>query len=293
MRKRKEWAFRLHWESKDHSYGWFSLLTYTENAVPWLDKETGEIFKLDEENPFGEIDLDRVSELYHSNRYETVPLKSDIQLFLKRLRSEQKYHSKKQNFENTNIRYYIVSEYGEHNTERPHYHAVLFGVHPYVRDRMVNHQKVWKNGIATARHLETSSPKGFMYMTKYLFKQQNIDAYPIRPFQLMSKKPYIGKRFEDYALQSLKKSGDIDLKDGDKWESIPRIYKEKLPFLTKKQLINGKRLRIQEDQEKILHYCEKNGKKDPDLLEMEKKAYYNKEYELELLTMKNKYNECI
>lgn len=94
----RQWANRCMLELQYHDSAYFITLTYNDLHVPthWYpDPDTGEAFP--------SLSL----------------LKRDLQLFFKRLR---KAHS------DDHIRYYAAGEYGS-TTLRPHYHAIVFGLH--------------------------------------------------------------------------------------------------------------------------------------------------------------------
>lgn len=94
----RQWADRLMLELQYHDSAYFVTLTYNDDHVPrsyYADEETGEA-------------------------YESMTLsKRDVQLFFKRLRKA---------FPNDKIRYFCSGEYGP-TTFRPHYHAIIFGLH--------------------------------------------------------------------------------------------------------------------------------------------------------------------
>lgn len=94
----RTWANRCMMELEFHDSAYFVTLTYSDQFVPrssYLDRDTGE---------------------------ELLSLtlrKRDFQLFMKRLRFA---------FPNDRIRFFAAGEYGD-NTWRPHFHAILFGLH--------------------------------------------------------------------------------------------------------------------------------------------------------------------
>lgn len=102
-------------------------------------------------------------------------VKSDVQLFFKRLRKINK----------AKIRYYAVGEYGT-QTHRPHYHAILFNVD---LGNMVQLPVLWSKGQI---HVGDVTPASIAYVTKYVINRPG--AYPGRapPFALMSRRPGIG-----------------------------------------------------------------------------------------------------
>ena len=94
----REWANRCMLELQYHDSAYFITLTYNDDHVPvsyYADPETGEA-------------------------QESLTLcKRDWQLFMKRLRKA---------FPDDQIRFYACGEYGS-QTFRPHYHAIVFGLH--------------------------------------------------------------------------------------------------------------------------------------------------------------------
>ena len=86
----RQWANRCMLELQYHDSAYFVTLTYNEEHVP----RTG---------LHGEMSL----------------RKRDFQLFMKRLRKK---------YSDDRIRFYAAGEYGT-TTQRPHYHAILFGLH--------------------------------------------------------------------------------------------------------------------------------------------------------------------
>lgn len=93
----RKWADRMMLELDHSKKGIFVTLTYNNKHVPMTEiSYNGELCE------FGALTLD----------------KRDLQLFFKRLRKK---------FKDKEIRYYAAGEYGS-NTERPHYHAIIFGL---------------------------------------------------------------------------------------------------------------------------------------------------------------------
>lgn len=136
LRKRHEWFFRLSREL-DVSTGpcRFVTLTYTDEELP--------------------VNSDGIP----------VVSKRDCQLFLKRLRT-----TCERRFGGTDIRYFLISEYGP-TTLRPHYHLALFNL-PYKDkrglvpdiDRII--AQSWNKGEVTCTLLE---PPRIGYLAGYFF----------------------------------------------------------------------------------------------------------------------------
>ncbi len=166
--KRNEWTFRLQQEQKVSSTAKFITLTYAEDTVPVSE--------------YGELELS----------------KRDIQLFFKKLRHAQNKYSENQ------IRYYMVGEYGE-NTDRPHYHVLLFNADSKILEvqpkKSSKLEEIWKNG-----HLDigTCTLASIHYVTGYVITRQKekfrrffVEEENTRqlPFALMSRRPAIGHQY--------------------------------------------------------------------------------------------------
>lgn len=139
----------------------------------------------------------------------------DMQDWLKRLRRF---------FEGTSIRYFLVGEYGDH-TERPHYHASLFGIGP-----------------ADARFIADTWGKGFCYTAEFNDKTaQYVAAYVVKKmtapddvrlagrhpeFARMSLKPGIGAEAMSVIAASIAKS-DVAFKDAP---FVLQMGKKKFPI---------------------------------------------------------------
>jgi hypothetical protein len=198
--RRSQWTFRLIQEAKDHTYKWFTTLTYDEDHVPYNEivDEHGEIHQV------------------HTLR------KRDLQLFIKRLRKNQDAYCKANDLPQHKIRYYAVGEYGS-NTFRPHYHLILFNVLP----RVIHDQTIWGKGFTKTYPLEDGA---MHYVTKYhVNKHQSDENDPYDPeFALMSRRPGIGANY----LQSNKARhifGELTyIQNGKFKQSMPSYYKEKI-----------------------------------------------------------------
>ncbi len=275
--KRAEWAIRMYQENLHHETGYFIMLTYSEEKVLWLNKHTGEISTKEQM---------QYTDFQESDIMERIVSKKDVQDFLKRLRSDQKYYAKKLGYKNTKIRYYAVSEYGTQFTKRPHYHIILWDVHPSTIERLTTQQKIWKKGIATARPLD-GSIKTFYYVTKYLYKQKKLKKWTISPFNLMSTKPYIGYQFEKHAIKYLLNGQTYLERDNGVKIRIPKIYKNKLSPVAK-IIYNKQTLQNFDKQwEKLEQITTAKRRKNLNITVLEKMDALNKKYEKELQTLNN------
>jgi len=170
----------------------------------------------------------------------------DYQTFLKRLR----HHAK-----GCDLRYLLCGEYGG-RTQRPHYHAILFGVpldgkpigkseagHDMYRDPGL--EECWGQGFANFGEFNLGTAR---YVAKYVTKKkygreadepdpvtglthyQRInwatgEIVDVKPeFVRASTKPAIGLRwFEEYGIQDLYNSGDFVILEGQRFK-VPRYY---------------------------------------------------------------------
>ena len=162
-RRQTQWAFRLGMELRRSTSAVFLTLTYSDECLPFGD-----------ENPT----LD----------------KRDTQKFMKRLRKAQS------KLTNDKIKYYGCGEYGT-KTFRPHYHYILFNLHPSLMlDGPI--RDIWRLGIA---QIDECNVKSINYVTKYIMKPR----YPVQgsepEFAMMS------KRLGDNYVTSEKKNGIMQI----------------------------------------------------------------------------------
>lgn len=162
INRRRVWTCRLVLESYCHAKACFVTLTYSDDNLAY--------------NPL-------------DNRLPTL-CKRDAQLFLKRLRRR---------FEHRTIRYYLCGEYGA-KTQRPHYHAIVFGVAPEELDETFlvyngssphsTLHTLWNMGRV---HVGECSRHTIQYVAGYVTKKftKKGDGFQ-KEFSLMSLKPGIG-----------------------------------------------------------------------------------------------------
>lgn len=175
INKLRNWTVRLLVEFQyHHNVGSMVTLTYAPEHLPDSDKypNTGNLTK------------------------------SDIQKFIKRLRS---YLPK-----GFRISYYCAGEYGE-KTQRAHYHILIFGLNPYTLENLVH--KTWGLGNIRVDDLnqKESSPKNFIkYNLGYTLKKMTEDKdFPDGrnpEFGMMSKNPAIGYNFTEKLMPALLKN---------------------------------------------------------------------------------------
>ena len=161
--------------------------------------------------------------------------KRDCQLFFKRLRKAKP---------DDNIRYFLAGEYGD-QTHRPHYHAIIFGLHlddlqlvgrnefnqPYFDSPFL--QRVWQKGYITAASVSWES---CCYVARYCMKKlkgdlrffyQDVNIVP--PFVLMSRKPGLGYQwFEDHPEFTDHSKINVSTPNGRRTFRPPRYFEKKL-----------------------------------------------------------------
>lgn len=137
--------------------------------------------------------------------------KREAQLFLKKLRGELYPRQ---------IRYFIVGEYGD-QSQRPHYHAIIFGHSPTEVEVV---EKCWKKGFVQVGTAET---KSMSYCGSYVVKKWTKSGHPSLEgrnpeFSLMSKG--LGKEFAQRVIQTYQTESGRRVRE--KQEEISITYKQ-------------------------------------------------------------------
>lgn len=232
----RQWADRLMLELQYHDSAYFVTLTYNDEHVP------RRVYKVDDDT--GEA-------------YESLTLdKRDVQLFMKRLRKA---------FPDDKIRFFLAGEYGP-KTFRPHYHAIIFGLHlndlvPMRKDSRTGFtyysspslERVWSQLVD--RKIEkgsiispyTYSSMGYVtvcnvtwetcaYTARYVTKKltgplakvyTDFDMTP--PFSLMSRKPGIARQYyEDHPEFVDQKNIHIPTQSGGRSIRPPKYFEKLL-----------------------------------------------------------------
>lgn len=155
--------------------------------------------------------------------------KRDAQLFLKRLRKS--LHPRR-------FRYYLCGEYGP-QTHRPHYHAILFGVHPQMDADAIN--RCWCKGFTVIG--QDTSDAAIQYVAGYVTKKITKRGDSAREFALMSRRPALGSPFlhnlkflEDSSYDALFSGQDVpfSLRIGPRSYPLGRTLRCKLGLLVDK-----------------------------------------------------------
>lgn len=156
--------------------------------------------------------------------------RADLIRFHKSLRKANDRYFTDQGLETSDytLKYYSVGEYGtEHN--RPHYHSLVFNLHPAV---MKNIERIWGKGIV---YIGGVSGASINYVTKYMIdadkRQENKPI--VKPFSIMSKG--IGANYLKSNIRWHKDENDtpeewrtfVMNEEGFKY-SLPRYYRERI-----------------------------------------------------------------
>lgn len=148
--------------------------------------------------------------------------KKDLQDFFKRLRKEAL----------TKLRYYAVGEYGT-NTNRPHYHAILFNLERRVAERLTD---IWGQGHTMIGSVTDAS---IHYVTKYHVNVVGEFEGRAPPFALMSRRPGIGSNYlathSKWHLEALRAFTKVNGFVG----RLPRFYVDKIFSKDQKQMIQA------------------------------------------------------
>lgn len=205
-RRANGWAFRLRNESRQHVLASFVTLTYQTEFIP----------------------------ISNNGWYSLC--KTDIQLFMKRLRqvNKRKFH----NYEK--IKYYVAGEYGSQG-DRPHYHLIIFGCHP---DSFVH---AWRKDDEPLGyvHIDTVNDATIGYSLKYIHKlaitrfKDFDDRVP--EFQLCSQGlgiSYLSDAIKNWHKQLLTERYYIASEGGIKIP-MPRYYKLKIYDVFEKNAVKS------------------------------------------------------
>lgn len=203
--KANAWAFRLNQHQKIAGSALFITLTYDSDHVPMS-----------------------------KNGFMTLR-KKDYQDFMKRLRHA---HPK-----GSHIKYYAVGEYGT-KTQRPHFHAIIFGVQATENDYQVI-TKAWSKyvcDIQTKEHIHlpiggvyvgSVQDASINYTTKYLHKGQSVPKHRRDDREKESSLSSM-KLGANYLSDDMVKWHNDDITRNyivhpDGWKSaLPRYYRDKI-----------------------------------------------------------------
>lgn len=222
LRRAAHWAFRLECEELRSRTSAFITYTYDNDNVP--------------RSANGFLNLST----------------TDFQSYMKRQRKAIADNYGKDYWRKHSIKYYMAGEYGS-QTERPHYHAIMFNLPEYYLRNDHRITEIWKKGRV---QVDEVSPASIRYVTGYLHKQlywankgQNDDRQ--REFSRMSKG--IGENYlTDARIKSMKSKLNpyLSLEDGIKM-SMPRYYKNKVFNEEELEILRAKGKKFLEGKEEL------------------------------------------
>lgn len=181
--KRSQWSVRLSEEQLNSSAAHFITLTYDDDH------------------------------LYTNDCGFPSVTKRDCQLFFKNLRKASQLQG---------LKYYLASEYGTHQTYRPHYHIILFN---FILDPHIYVERCWGNGQI---HIGNVTPASIQYVTKYIITKSFVPEGSEKNFSLMSKNLGINyiKKFKKWHLED--PTRNFILSNNGVKLPLPRYFREKI-----------------------------------------------------------------
>lgn len=168
-RRKMEWGFRMEEEMSISKTTYFVTLTYNPENVPYNQyglKTLVETRAEDLKYKAKEHGRKRITK-----KFKSLHIDRSLQGFFKRLRQnhtrvksslEHQLHNLNQQ---DKIKYYACGEYGEQNTKRPHYHAIIFNT------SQIAITKSWTLGEV---HILPATKETIAYVMKYLDKRIGI-----------------------------------------------------------------------------------------------------------------------
>lgn len=128
--KANEWRTRLYEEIQHHKYNYFVTLTFAPEQ------------------------LEKLCKTYKLNECNAIAGKA-VRLFLERVRKEKK----------TSLKHWLITELGQHNTERIHLHGIIFNDMPITNEWL---QEKWQYGESdTGKYC---NGRTINYIVKYVTK---------------------------------------------------------------------------------------------------------------------------
>ncbi|WNK13219.1 MAG: replication initiator protein [Microvirus sp.] len=206
QRRRQDWSFRILEELRTATYADFVTFTYDEENVRLSDQ--------------GKLTL----------------VKRDVQLAFKRIRKFQAHLPKNGLIRGSRLndlgsggiqvpprlRYYTVGEYGT-ELGRPHYHSILFNLHPATKSRI---NELWGHG-----HVDqgTVTGKSIGYVTGYVINRPGDYTGREPPFAMISNRSGgLGKGYLERNYNWHKVAKRNFVQNGSMPGALPRYYSERI-----------------------------------------------------------------
>lgn len=217
IQKRREWSLRMLHELDVWDKAVFLTLTYNDVSLPYNGPYmlSGPGDKYQYKSPIGPV-LDCWPSL----------CKEDLQKFWKRLR---KNHGSK------TIKYFACGEYGD-STQRPHYHAIIYGL-GFSRDDRNTIMACWPfcdwhQKTIAEKSFGIVQPESIQYVAQYIDKKYSGDL-AVEEYYARAREPTfrvgsqgLGLNYIDKNKETMVQNGYVT-QSGNK-RSIPRYYLNKL-----------------------------------------------------------------
>lgn len=171
--KRVQWAFRNEQELKRSQTAHFITITYNPENLP---------IKRDKHDTYSYATLDKEDLKKFHKHLRTCQSRALQKVKKERQYNKREYHRLKDKWK---IKYYSTGEYGTRRL-RPHYHILIYNLHPYVLEKL-EENKLWTKGEIYFGEVNGAS---INYVAKYLIdKDQETQGWDERqkPFSIMSK----------------------------------------------------------------------------------------------------------
>lgn len=178
--------------------------------------------------------------------------KTDLQKFKKKIRKAQAQITDQK------IRYYSVGEYGT-ETGRPHYHSILFNLHPQIQSDLNAH---WDHGHI---HCGNVTQASIHYVSKFHCNPVK-DPDDIQPeFATMSRRPGIGHKYIDVAKSWHRENEYTHIVCNGFKQTMPRYYREKIFSLEERKRLAERTVYMTDEQyEQEIKRLESLNLSDPD-----------------------------
>ncbi|AXH75424.1 MAG: replication initiator protein [Microviridae sp.] len=187
---RGDWTFRLKQELKSNVSAIFLTLTYDNEHLVYGN-----------------------SELPTLNKY-------DLRGFIKKIRNYERTIPEHSRHRST-VRYYACGEYGS-ETERPHYHAIMFGLQMQTIGQL---PLLWDKGNI---HIGRVTGASIHYTTKYVITRQKKYEGRQKPFNAISNRSGgLGKNYLINADLHIKNAQTF-IRNAEGIQRLPRYYKERI-----------------------------------------------------------------
>lgn len=241
QRRASDWAIRLHHHLKANINGYFLTLTYDQEHLPHVGNTYGRFVRPSLHRKHL-AQFHKLVKQYQNRLLRKLWKREGWTADIIHLTLHTAYK----------VSYYAAPEYGS-RTQRPHYHTLLFNIHPKVIRDIVARGKVWKHGHV---HLGNIADASIMYTTKYVIDRGEEWNDPTdnreKGKAMMSKglgKTYLSKEMIAWHREDTRFYTIINgIKKG-----LPRYYKDQIFTKAQRERLEEhfKQLSAQKQQEEL------------------------------------------